>query len=285
MSASEKFGEDVTVLINNYNKASFKRLVQVYLQFINDPQLRDLYLDYIIKGEKRGIARFQKIQNILKSLDKCLKRTFLALDLGCGFGGGLFPLSEFFEHAIGIDIVLPYLILAKKRLDEEGIHNVTLIRSSAENLPFEDNTFDFINATDVIEHIPDQRRFISEAYRVLRPGGYFCFNSPNRFSIFTREPHVKLWGVGFLPRSLMPVYVKTRKDIDYKGKRLLSYLELMKILRDVSQSYRIFGLVKMDTSSDNPLKNIIQKSSILIWILNSFFKFFLPQYEVIVVKK
>ena len=286
MSGSRKLGSGLGELINEYSRVDFEKLMHLYFESYKQPQdLQEIQQNYIRMGKKRGKVRFQKIQNLLEALGKSSKRGLLALDLGCGLGSGLFPLSETFEHAIGIDIVLPYLILAKKRLDEESIHNVTLIRSSAENLPFEDNTFDFINATDVIEHIPDQRKFISEAYRVLRPGGYFCFNSPNRFSIFTREPHVNLWGLGFLPRSLMPVYVKTRKGVGYKGKRLLSYLELARILRTVCRSYQIFGLVKMDTSSGNRVKNIVQKSTFLIWILNSYFKFLLPQYEVVVMKE
>jgi len=44
-----------------------------------------------------------------------------ALEIGCGTGGFLIPLSAKFQQVIGIDIAFRWLILARKRLDEFGL--------------------------------------------------------------------------------------------------------------------------------------------------------------------
>ena len=45
------------------------------------------------------------------------------------------------------------------------------------NLPFEDNTFDFILCNHVLEHIEDDVKDINELYRVMKPGGSGVFKS------------------------------------------------------------------------------------------------------------
>jgi ubiquinone/menaquinone biosynthesis C-methylase UbiE len=47
-------------------------------------------------------------------------------------------------------------------------------------LSFEDESFDCVIALEVIEHVADDDRFVSEGLRVLRPGGRFIFTTPNR---------------------------------------------------------------------------------------------------------
>ena len=46
------------------------------------------------------------------------------------------------------------------------------------NLPFEDNTFDFILCNHVLEHIEDDIKAINELYRVMKPGGSGIFQIP-----------------------------------------------------------------------------------------------------------
>ena len=71
------------------------------------------------------------------------------------------------------------------------------------NLPFNDNTFDVIFCNHVLEHIPDDKKAMSELYRVLKKGGMGIFQIPqdlNRentyedFSITSPEERVKHFG-------------------------------------------------------------------------------------------
>lgn len=56
---------------------------------------------------------------------------------------------------------------------------VTFVCGDATALPFADASFDAVTMFDVIEHIPDDQKAISEALRVLRPGGYLLLSTPN----------------------------------------------------------------------------------------------------------
>ena len=48
-------------------------------------------------------------------------------------------------------------------------------------IPFTDGYFDAITIFDVLEHIPDIRGYLQEVLRILKPGGIFIFQTPNRY--------------------------------------------------------------------------------------------------------
>ena len=50
----------------------------------------------------------------------------------------------------------------------------------AENMPYEDNTFDVVICVDVLEHVADYKKVVSEVHRILKPGGLFFFDTINR---------------------------------------------------------------------------------------------------------
>ncbi|XES77646.1 MAG: class I SAM-dependent methyltransferase [Candidatus Bathyarchaeia archaeon] len=59
--------------------------------------------------------------------------------------------------------------------------NITGIKANLnrDQLPFDDCFFDFVSATEVIEHLWNTDQFIKECYRVLKPRGYFLISTPN----------------------------------------------------------------------------------------------------------
>jgi ubiquinone/menaquinone biosynthesis C-methylase UbiE len=63
------------------------------------------------------------------------------------------------------------------RLSEYLSIPLDIREGSAESLPFEDAVFDVVHATSVLEHVVNLEASISEAFRVLKPGGVFWFNS------------------------------------------------------------------------------------------------------------
>ena len=190
-----------------------------------------LWQTHEAQAPARGERRWEELCRAADAARRPVPSDGVALDLGCGGGSALFALARRARLAVGIDVVLTSLLLAKKRLAEAGVGNVALACGSALELPFRPASMDVLNASDVVEHLPDQPRFLAEAARVMRPGAVLFFNSPNRFSLATREPHVKLWGVGFLPRRWMEPYVRWRLGKPYQGKRLLSLFELRRMVR------------------------------------------------------
>lgn len=58
-----------------------------------------------------------------------------------------------------------------------------LFVADAENLPFKDNTFDFIYSWGVLHHTPNYQKAIREIHRVLKPDGKFCVMIYNKRSL------------------------------------------------------------------------------------------------------
>lgn len=93
------------------------------------------------------------------------------LDLGCGIG---FWLIEFgrrgFTDITGADIAPGSVRLARTRCELFGV-KATIVEANAENLPFDDASFDHVNCSGVVHHTTDPDRAMAEIHRVLKPGG------------------------------------------------------------------------------------------------------------------
>ena len=226
-----RHGEVCLEVIERWDTSTYRELCAVYHQRAPD-SLGRLWHEHEEKAPERGERRWDEIRRAAVAAHHPMPADGVALDLGCGLGSALFALAPRARLAVGLDIMLTNLLLAKKRLLEAGHGNVAFVCGSATELALRDERFAVLNATDVVEHMPDQRQFLAEARRVMAPGACFFFNSPNRFSLLSPEPHVRLWGVGWLPRRWMEPYVRWRLGKGYRGKRLLSLFELRRLLRD-----------------------------------------------------
>lgn len=231
-------------LMDMWPASTYRELWETFNSGDGTTRLDDVWHEHEQRAPQRGERRWEEIQRAADAMGRPVPTDGVALDLGCGGGSALFALAKRASLAIGLDNALSELLLAKKRLIEAGIENVALVCGDAAQLPLPPQSIAIQNATDVVEHMPAPERFLAEARRVMRPGGVFFFNSPNRFSLLTREPHVKLWGVGFLPRPWMEPYVRWRLGRAYQGKRLLSLFELRRLLRRTfGADYAIWTLV------------------------------------------
>ncbi|NXC40420.1 TMT1 methyltransferase, partial [Penelope pileata] len=99
--------------------------------------------------------------------EKSPGRAELAVDVGCGSGQGTDFLAECFGKVVGTDISQAQIQEAKAAPSPP---NVSYLVCPAEELPFEDASVDLL-ASFTAAHWFDIGRFMSEAQRVLRPGG------------------------------------------------------------------------------------------------------------------
>ena len=146
------------------------------------------------------------------------------LDLGCGLGGLLSAASAAGKSGIGIDNRMSVLVVAKRLLEQHGARP-TLACANAEALPLADASVGGVVMYDVVEHVDRLESALSEAGRVTWSDGAFACSTPNRYSL-APEPHVHVWGVGWMPRKYQAAYVRRRSARDYTGTRLLSAREL-----------------------------------------------------------
>lgn len=179
------------------------------------------------------------------------------LDLGCGAGQYLLAAARAAVRPVGVDASLCQLILARRLLADEGL-SADLALADAEALPFQGEVFQAVIAADIIEHVGDPQRLLIEAARVMAPGSVLRLTTPNRFSL-TPEPHVGLWGVGWLPRGIAVSYVRVRTGIDYRSIRLLSLRALRRSLESdfAGVEIRLPELTAPEQAAFPPLKRTL----------------------------
>jgi ArsR family transcriptional regulator len=105
----------------------------------------------------------------LSALTAFLDSSWTIGDLGCGTGQVSAALAPFVAHVIGVDGSTAMLQAARKRLAD--LENVDLRRGELESLPIEDAQLDAATLMLVLHHLPEPERALSEALRVLKPGG------------------------------------------------------------------------------------------------------------------
>ena len=94
-----------------------------------------------------------------------------ALDVCCGHGIVAEGLLGAGATATGLDFSEAMIEMARKRVPQ-----AEFLHGDATDLPFSDGSFDIVTMAFGILHIPDSEAAISEARRVLRPGGTFVYS-------------------------------------------------------------------------------------------------------------
>lgn len=97
---------------------------------------------------------------------------------GIELGGGYGRITQVLEKRIGQMFMLDYS-LSNLRMAHSRLKKTTLVRSSLQSLPFDDDVFDFVAIVRVIHHIPDPDSLLDEVVRVSRNGGTLVLGFAN----------------------------------------------------------------------------------------------------------
>lgn len=111
----------------------------------------------------------------------------LVLDVGCGLGYFSVLATKWGGHPISLDIGTALLKKTKGTLPSP-------VAGNALQLPFSDNTFQFVISSECIEHTPDPLHAIREMVRVTQPRGFIMLTTPNR-AWFWSVPIAKTLGL------------------------------------------------------------------------------------------
>ena len=101
----------------------------------------------------------------------------IVLDLGSGAGADVLISARRVGatgKAIGLDMTDEMLELARVNASAAGVENVEFVKGYIEDIPLADETVDVVISNCVINLAADKRTVLSEAARVLRPGGRFA---------------------------------------------------------------------------------------------------------------
>ena len=150
--------------------------------------------------------------------------------------------TDFFTKEIKVLHFAPEQAFYKRFRNQKNLKYTTTdlespladVKADICNLPFEDNSFDFILCNHVLEHIPDDKKAMQELYRILKPGGTGIFQIPQDLSrevtfeddsivdkaerarIFGQYDHVRVYGRDYFDK-LRAVGFKV-DEVDYTKK-------------------------------------------------------------------
>jgi len=166
-----------------------------------------------------GVPRAQGWLEQWEAMAAPLERGAALLEIGCGTGPLLVAAKDYAVRA-GVDIALRWLVVAKKRLQQENL-DLPLLCACSEALPFTQPQFDRVVLDSTLEHVRDAGATLRQAHRALRNGGALFVATPNRRSIGP-DPHTGIPCGSFLPKKWTSALVRRAGGIPPKRKLLVA---------------------------------------------------------------
>jgi phthiocerol/phenolphthiocerol synthesis type-I polyketide synthase E len=154
------------------------------------------------------------VKLVLETIGDCPVDGKRMLDVGCGRGGTVLVANTFFKPAsiTGVDLS-PFAI--KFCQNTHKGRSLSFQEGDAENLPFENSSFDIVTNVESSHSYPQIEKFYGEVHRVLRPGGRFLYTD-----VLSREQIVKSCNV------LQRLGLKLETECDISNNVLLSCNEV-----------------------------------------------------------
>jgi SAM-dependent methyltransferase len=132
----------------------------------------DAKLTHAEKGLEEGYWWFVGRRAIIESiLRRFVRHTHIAVDVGCGSGRNMLLLSRYSDLVMGFDCSPAALGLAAAR-------GLPVACADGQSIPLADSSVNLLGAFDVLEHVDDDIRTLSELHRVLQPGGFLLVTVP-----------------------------------------------------------------------------------------------------------
>ena len=128
-------------------------------------------MDVVLEEDKHWWFA-SRTRAILAYLDRYVGRgkNLRVLDIGCGAGNMAHHLAHY-GQVVGVDLYAKPLEVARTR-------GLEVHEGAADDLPFDDKSFDLATLLDVVEHVPNEHGVFGECQRVLKPGGKLLVTVP-----------------------------------------------------------------------------------------------------------
>lgn len=193
-----------------------------------------------------NLADSPRIKSMLSLVNRMNPKKANILDIGCHDGTFLSLVKNRNNNFFGLEASDWGVEKARKK----GIEANQYFFNDEAKLPYADNFFDVVAAGEIIEHIYDTDFFLSEIYRVLKPGGHLIISTPNIASLGRRL---------FLFFGLNPIIEVSPNESESVGH--IRYFTF-KTLKDILEKHN-FKIVSAQSDCVNFSKNGKIKSALL----------------------
>lgn len=140
--------------------------------------IRNFYQSSVGYLNKRCSDDQNHYQPYLNATSRYVSSSGRVLDIGCGTGYTSYLMGQTGKDVVGLD--LSHLFLSVGRYK----YQINLCAGDATKIPFKNDSFEFVAAHAVVEHILEIDAALTEMIRVLKPGGTIVIVSPNLLSPF-----------------------------------------------------------------------------------------------------
>ena len=172
------------------NNQGYSNVVETAREYYNSDDADNFYY-HVWGGEDIHVGLYQSdtqpirdasrltVERMAKKLPG-LGKDHKVLDVGGGYGGSMRYLAKNHGcHTVVLNISEVENERDREMNKEQGLdHLVTVDDGDFENLPYEDQNFDFVWSQDAILHSGNRERVLHEVARVLKPGGLFVMTDP-----------------------------------------------------------------------------------------------------------
>ena len=153
-------------------------------------ELRDYYDRLYGYTDELSVRRVEETHRVKVFLSRDIAQSFrvflkgekvrAVLDAGCGRGDNLATLWDSHRPPLlaGFDFSPQIVQFALRRFQARSSPRPLLLVCDVQNLCFQDSVFDVVLGTELLEHVPDDRRSLREIRRVLVPNGLFLGSVP-----------------------------------------------------------------------------------------------------------
>jgi ubiquinone/menaquinone biosynthesis C-methylase UbiE len=184
----------------------------------------------------------EKLQVIERYLPGFMKPGIKILEVGSGFGAfTVFSRALHGYDTTGVEPDPSVRNIALKLAEKSGV-DCPIADCPGEALSFADESFDLVYSSNVLEHVQDPARVLSESVRVLKPGGYLFFTYPNYCSFW--EGHYGMFWIPCMNKPVSKVYVRLfgRYAGYIDGLQLMNVKFTRRILNPLLNQVDVLGL-------------------------------------------
>lgn len=151
-------------------------------------------------GHHESVLRAQQWRTAANSAAYLLPRLQAGdsiLDVGCGPGTITVDLARKVApgRVVGVDAERAVVEAALALAGDLGLHSVEFHEARAESLPYDDGSFDFVHAHQLLQHVPEPVMVLEEMGRVCKPGGFVAARDADYHSMvwWPEDPLLDRW--------------------------------------------------------------------------------------------